>query len=85
MTFSEALEALKEGKRVARNHWGGYWFLNKTPLTGLERREVKGEKVATAFSLQPTIVAKLKGGGYAPATPYQEDLLAEDWLIIRNG
>lgn len=82
MTFSNALEHLKQGKRVARSSWGGYWFISTMPLTGLERFEQDGERVARVYSMEPVIVAKLKTGGYAPATPYQADLLADDWGLV---
>lgn len=72
--FDKALQLMKEGKRVKRKHWGGYWF-------------IPGNWEATLFvgdirhRFNPMIVACLKDdGGYAPATPYQEDILAEDWM-----
>lgn len=81
MNFGEALELLKQGKKVTRSIWGGYWFMSGSSLTGLERRELAGEKLVMTFSMPNTIIAKLKdGGGYAPATPYQSDILAEDWM-----
>jgi hypothetical protein len=81
MNFGQALEALKEGKRVKRAHWGGYWFFAKNPKAKQENPD--GYHTSFGF-INGLIVAVLKdGGGCAPATPYQEDLLAEDWSIVK--
>lgn len=70
MKFGEAVEALKQGKRVKRKNWGGYWSLEEWDK-GLVRSV-------------PFITAYLKDdGGYAPAQPYQTDVLAEDWEVIK--
>ena len=68
MNFGEALEKLKEGKKITREIWGGYW-----ELSSLE----SGHGVS--FDI---IVAHLKDGGIAPAQAYQEDMLAEDWIVV---
>lgn len=71
VTFGEAIEALKQGKKVTRKIWGGYWYLDQSISIG--RGEV----------LNDTIIAKLKDdGGFVAATAYQEDILAEDWMIL---
>ncbi|MFT8930027.1 MAG: MW1434 family type I TA system toxin [Sporolactobacillus sp.] len=76
MAFSEALIALKDGKKVKRHDWGGYWFYT----SGLSGWEPNG---TTRVIMNSMIVAKLKNnGGYVPATPYQEDLLADDWEVV---
>jgi hypothetical protein len=68
MTFGQAVEAMKRGKKVKREHWGGYWRIEEWDKYSF------GESV-------PLIVAYLKNGSYAPAAPYQEDILAEDWRL----
>lgn len=74
MTFSEALEAMKQGKWVKRSAWGGYWFIHEDVY-------VHGD--GKAGRMNPMIIACLRdGGGYAPAQAYQQDLLAEDWEIV---
>lgn len=81
MDFGKALEALKEGKKVKRSHWGGYWFIADKPYGGECVDRETG--LHHQFSFKTMIVASLKDdGGYAPATAYQEDLLAEDWSIV---
>ncbi|MED1948989.1 MW1434 family type I TA system toxin [Brevibacillus centrosporus] len=81
MDFGQALEALKQGHKVKRAHWGGYWFIAEGAYCG----EVVNEEIGLCaqHTMNPMIVACLKdNGGYAPAAPYQGDLLAEDWAIV---
>lgn len=79
MNFGQALEALKQGKKVARSNWGGYWFLSDYP----ELRESLEGYIRSYYFKNGLIVAVLKdGGGLAPAQPYQADLLAEDWVLV---
>ncbi|MED1403871.1 DUF2829 domain-containing protein [Bacillus mycoides] len=72
MNFGQALEVLKEGKKVKREHWGGYWC--KQALLG--KQDTKLPEWSGQF-----IVAALEGG-YAPAQPYQADMFAEDWEVV---
>ena len=65
MSFGDAIQALKFGRKIARSHWGGYWELSDND----------------EFTDQ-VIVAHCKDGRICPATPYQEDILAEDWKIL---
>lgn len=79
INFSAALAAMKRGEKVARAHWGGYWFIPKNAHV----EEAKPGEWKNFHSMNPMIVACLKDdGGYAPAQAYQEDLLAEDWVVI---
>lgn len=75
MTFSEALELLKQGKKVKRAIWGGFWVVQT--VHGRQSKDMPhwdGE----------FIIAKLaNGAGYAPASPYQADILAEDWEEVQ--
>ena len=73
MNFGQAIEALKEGKSVARKHWGGYWKIEDTLKDNGTFLERTGKM----------IIASLKDGGHAPATAYQDDMLAEDWEVIK--
>jgi len=73
MNFGQAIEALKEGKKVKRGIWGGYWFI---PVS---EPYIESEKAP----MRPMIVAYLaNNGGYVPAQAYQADMLAEDWEIV---
>lgn len=72
MNFGQAIEALKKGKKIKRDHWGGYWFLDQAIVLSDQSKLTN-----------KSIFAHLKdNGGIVPATAYQEDILAEDWEVI---
>lgn len=80
LDFGAAIQALKSGKKVARKGWGGYWFLANHPHC---EDELAGGYVRGFDFKNGLIVAVLNDqGGCAPATAYQEDMLAEDWEVI---
>ncbi|PGA05648.1 Thoeris anti-defense Tad2 family protein [Bacillus mycoides] len=74
LTYGKAVDmAIHEGKKVTRAIWDGYWC--KQDIMGLQSENLpmwQGE----------FLVAVLKGGGYAIATPYQADMHATDWMIV---
>lgn len=72
MNFGQALELIKQGKKVKRAHWGGYWYIDKI--------RIKPHPEHAVFTNM--ILAFTKDYRYVPATAYQEDLLAEDWEIV---
>jgi len=71
MDFGDAIKAIKNGHRVKREDWGGFWYLpNDEPQVNDQ-------------PMNKMIVAVLKDeGGYAPASPYMADMLADDWVDI---
>jgi hypothetical protein len=75
LDFEEALMYLKMGHKLARKHWNGYWFITDANIAeeeGLDTTEIEN-----------FIAARLANGKIAPAQPFQGDLLAEDWIIIK--
>ncbi|PIC65487.1 hypothetical protein CSV79_01605 [Sporosarcina sp. P13] len=80
MNFGQAIEALKNGKKVKRKTWGGHWQLFKYPSC----KQGNEDGYNTSFSfLNGLILATLKDhGGCAPAQAYQADILAEDWEVV---
>ena len=78
MNFGEALAALKEGKKVSRSVWGGFWILARN----VKIAYAKYGDTETQETPQLILAILKDGKGIAPATPYQEDLLAEDWSVI---
>ena len=71
MDFGDAIKAIRNGHRVKREDWGGFWSLpNDEPQVNNK-------------PMNKMIVAVLKdGGGCAPASPYMADMLADDWVDI---
>lgn len=80
MNFGEALEALKEGKKVTRSIWQGYWEPHKYAM--LQSDTGRSDEFKTRY-FDLLVVAVLKDNqGNAPAQPYWQDLFAEDWQIV---
>ncbi|MGN4667996.1 Thoeris anti-defense Tad2 family protein [Bacillus cereus group sp. MYBK234-1] len=66
LSFGDALNELRAGKKVKRSIWGGYWRILNPFVQG-----------------EDWIIAFLKDNkGYAPAQPYQADMLANDWMVV---
>lgn len=85
MTFSEALESLKQGCRVRRRGWNGrnmFIFLvngsnfrvNREPLLS-----ILGE--GTEVTYRPHIDMKTADGSIAVWTASQTDIMADDWEV----
>jgi hypothetical protein len=70
MTFSEALEALKQGSRVARSGWNGkgMWL------------EVQRPDAHSKMTL-PYIFMSTAQGDLVPWLASQTDILADDWTL----
>lgn len=83
MTFSEALQNLKDGKRVSRSGWNGngmFIFLvpgskfkvNRPPLLGIYPE-------GTEIDYHAHIDMKTANGQIVPWLCSQTDMLANDW------
>ncbi len=68
MTFSEALDALKQYRSIARTGWNG--------------RGMYLELTSEVLS-KPFIVMKTVDDQFVPWTASQTDLLSDDWTIVR--
>lgn len=79
MTFGEALEALKAGKRVARTGWNGkemYLYLADSKLLTQEIGD-------GSYLFTDSIVMKTADNRYCIGwLASQTDMLAEDWCIV---
>ena len=86
MNFGGALEALKEGKRVARGGWNGpnmFLFLvqgsnfkvNREPLLS-----IMGEGAEVTY--RPHIDMKDAEGKVVPWLASQTDIMADDWFVV---
>lgn len=81
MNFGEALASLKEGKKVARSVWGGYWVM----VDNAQIRDFRGLPMGLKadYHMKNLVLAMLRDNkGIAPAQPYWEDMWAEDWFIV---
>lgn len=79
MNFGEALQALKDGKKVTRSIWDGYWYLAKDVAILHAERKYGPNAVGMSY----LIIAVLNDdNGVSAAQPYQQDLLSDDWQIV---
>lgn len=84
MNFSEALDLIKQGKKLARSGWNGKgMFLYHVPaneyaaVTDVAKKEF-GEKVPYGAY----IAMKTAQNNVVPWLASQTDLLADDWEIV---
>ncbi|OMD07820.1 DUF2829 domain-containing protein [Paenibacillus odorifer] len=79
MNFGQAVEALKQGKRVARQGWNGkdMWLILISPGNAVHSSS------AGAFPMQPCIGMKTATNDMQPGwLASQADILADDWLVV---
>lgn len=91
MNFGKAIEALKEGKKVARKGWNGkgMWlsifkpvcFVALTKEGTVQTKEyfIDSDKELT---LSPAIYMKTTDDKFVPWIASQTDTLADDWIIV---
>lgn len=80
LTFGQAMdEMLLRGNMVTRKEWGGYWYREIISYNGNEAPSLLHHEKYQ----HRVIMAKLKNGGFAVASPYQEDMLAMDWMVVQ--
>lgn len=86
MTFSEALELIKQGKKLARENWNGkdmFVFLvhgsefevNRAPLNAFY-------EMGTKVKYHAHIDMKTAQGYVVPWLASQSDLLSDDWVEV---
>ena len=85
MNFGKALEALKEGKKVAREGWNGKgMFLFLANTTDIETKaDLSSCEHMTGELVLPSIVMKTADDHFCVGwLANQTDMLAEDWVIV---
>lgn len=84
MNFGEAHQALKDGFKVRRSVWEGHWYLAKNiDAQHMTVVSNEGRSGVSGFAMDSMIIAVLRDNkGCAPAMPYQEDILSDDWYIV---
>ena len=86
--FGEAIELLKQGKKVARSGWNGkgmFVFLvpgsvfkvNRAPLLGIYPE-------GTEITYHAHIDMKTADNQIVPWLASQTDVLAEDWVVLND-
>lgn len=84
LTFGEALECLKQGKRVYRKGWNGkgmYLYNTVMKLHYPPTPECEGWK-EDAFGKSEFIVIKTADNKLIPWVASQTDSLANDWKVL---
>jgi Protein of unknown function (DUF2829) len=80
MTFSKALEKLKEGCRLQRRGWNG-----KGLWVELQRPDEHSKMTLPYLYINYPGDAEHTPGARCPWHASQTDILAEDWQIVING
>lgn len=91
MTCGMAIEAAKNGEKVARNGWNGkgmYVVYQKAYPEGIpinkNTAESTGIPVGTVCRFLPYLMLKTADGAFVPWLISQTDALADDWSIIED-
>lgn len=83
LTFSEALDSLKQNNKIARTGWNGknMFLMYYSPVAhGTVDFDINGE----TFILEPFIVIKTVRDTIVPWVPSIGDTLADDWVIVND-
>lgn len=82
-TFSEALEALKEGKKIARINWNGKGLYVRLVATSTGILATKQDvDYDTRVIINSHFVIKSAENQFDTWAPSVSDCLAEDWIIV---
>lgn len=85
-SFGSAIDALKQGQRVARSGWNGknmflyYVPANKYAATTQAGKLIADEEGKVEYGAY--IAMKTAQGNVVPWLALQTDVLAEDWMIL---
>lgn len=86
MNFGEAIEALKQGKKVTRKGWNGKkMFLYYVPSGRYDAMTDAAKTIADKdgkVDYGPYIAMKTAQGNVVPWLASQTDMLGEDWMIV---
>jgi hypothetical protein len=93
LNFGQAIEALKEGKKVARNGWNGkgmfLWIMAGVTLPLEKLQHLETIETVKALNLSevtflPTIRMFTANGEILTGwLASQSDMLSEDWCIVK--
>ena len=89
MNFSNALDLLKEGKKIARKNWNGkgmYLVFQKGYPDGIpinaNTAGATGIPEGTICRFRPYIMMFTAQRDFVPWVASQSDLLEDDWVIV---
>lgn len=91
MNFGQAIEALKDGKRVARLGWNGkgMWLALMPEMTvpeGMVNARTKAHAPTGDLHVGAYIVMWTARGVWQPGwLASQADMLADDWMAVLDG
>lgn len=93
MTFGLAIEAAKQGKKIAREGWNGknMWLVyQKGYPDGIpinkNTAEATGIKEGTICYFRPYLMMKtVNDNEFIPWLASQADMLADDWVIVNDS
>lgn len=80
MNFSEALVALKDGKKISRSGWNGKGYPDGIPINA-NTAEATGIPQGTVCRFLPYVMMKTADGAFVPWLASQADILCEDWAL----
>lgn len=90
MTFGDAIQAMKQGNRIARRGWNGkgmFVVYQKGYPQGIpcnkQTAEAWGMNEGELFRCEPYLQIKMVNGSHAMWVPSINDVLAEDWSIVQ--
>jgi len=78
MTFGDAIAALTDGRRVAREGWNGKGMW----LRLIKFYQLDGHPHTLGLKLLPWIGMKTADGGFVPWLASQTDMQADDWVEV---
>jgi hypothetical protein len=89
LTFSQALDLLKNGRSLCRNGWNGkgmyiFVILGADPSKGIEGWMFNNGRNDNNKELLPFIAMKTADDKVVPWLASQTDILAEDWQEASN-
>ena len=85
LNFGQALEALKQSKKVAREGWNGknmFLFYNNGLQNAIGLRARQENFIKEILDVCPFLVIKTADDKLVPWLASQTDVLAEDWVIV---
>lgn len=89
LSFGQAIEALKSGKKVARSGWNGvgmFVVYQKGYPDGIpcnkQTAEAWGLNEGDLFVCNPYLQIKCANGSHSMWVPSINDCLTEDWMIV---